>query len=113
MADADVPEAARSNVTAIAAGWGFSLALRSDGQVVVWVDPAFEQSLAHCNLTAPPSEATAGSEAAAVHVVQLAAGMTHAVALLSDGRVLSWGCDLSGQVPAPLLPARAVAISSG
>jgi alpha-tubulin suppressor-like RCC1 family protein len=109
MADADVPEVARANVTAIAAGWGFSLALRADGQVVAWIDPAYLTSLADCNLTTPPVDVTESS----VRAVQLAAGMMHAVALLSDGRVVSWGCRNGRQEPFLQLPARATAVAAG
>jgi alpha-tubulin suppressor-like RCC1 family protein len=58
---------------AIAAGWGHSLALRSDGTVVGWGRNNFGQA-------SPPAGLS--------NVVAIAAGSQHSLALLSDGTVV-------------------------
>ncbi len=61
-----------TNVKAIAAGYTHSLALRTDGSVVVWG----EHPDAPANLT---------------NAVAIAAGRNHSLALLEDHTVLAWG----------------------
>jgi len=74
--DADVGEtkipAAATNVTQIAAGGTFSLALKSDGTVVGWGDNTYGQAT-------PPR---------LKNVVEVSAAGVHSLALTSDGR--SW-----------------------
>lgn len=65
-----------SNITAIAAGQAFSLALRSNGTLVAW-------GYGECGQTATPF----GSN----QVVSIAAGTSHAIALKQDGTVVNWG----------------------
>ena len=88
----DVPVAAQSGVTAIAAGDGHTLALRSDGSVVAWGDNGFGQSTV-------PIQAQNG-------VTAIAAGFLHSVALKSDGSVVAWGNNEYGQTTAPVAPNR-------
>ena len=79
-----VPAAAQSGVTAIAAGFYQSLALKSDGSVVAWgcgSSGGFNQDFGQCSV---PAEAGSGVKA-------IAAGIYHSLAL-KDGRVLAWGC---------------------
>jgi Regulator of chromosome condensation (RCC1) repeat len=68
-----------SGVTAIAAGWGHSLALKSDGTVVAW----------GCNGTGGgPCAVPSGLSG----VTAISAGLAHSLALKSDGTVVAWGC---------------------
>jgi len=65
-----------TNIVAIAAGIGHSLALRSDGRVVVWGDNTYGQT---------------NMPAALTNVIAIAAGDLHSLALKSDGSVVGWG----------------------
>src|SRR5207249_6623871 len=73
-----------SNVTAVAAGWTHSLALKSDGTVAAWGDNTFGES------TVPPG---------LTNVVAIAAGAdpfageqsAYSMALQRDGTVVAWG----------------------
>jgi alpha-tubulin suppressor-like RCC1 family protein len=84
-----------TNVIAIAAGEGFSLALLSNGTVKAWgsnkygqlADPEVEE-----NSNVPVQ---AGSLSG---VKTIAAGATHALALLSNGTVMAWGEDKFGEI---------------
>jgi alpha-tubulin suppressor-like RCC1 family protein len=75
-----------TGVTAIAAGNGFSLALKSDGTVVGW------------------GTTTAGYEgipADLTGVTAITAGYDFGLALKSDGTVVGWGNNTSGQIAIP------------
>jgi Regulator of chromosome condensation (RCC1) repeat len=126
-----------SNVTAIAAGFRHSLALRNDGTVAVWGDNTFGQ------LQAPPDlSGVAAIAAGAYHslalkadgsvvawgfnntgqtnvpgglrnVVAVAAGIFHSLALQADGRVIAWGDNTRGQTNVPAGLSNVVAIASG
>jgi alpha-tubulin suppressor-like RCC1 family protein len=84
-----------TNVIAVAAGEGFSLALLSNGTVKAWgsnrygqlADPEIEEN---SNVPVP-----AGSLSG---VKSIAAGATHALALLSNGTVMAWGEDKFGEI---------------
>ncbi len=90
-----VPLAAQSGVTVIAAGDGFSAALKKDGSVVEW----------------SPYNLTSGFVAAQSGVTAIAAGGGHLVFLKNDGSVTAWGRNGNGQtnVPAGLSGVTAVA----
>lgn len=75
------------NGVSIAAGGGFSLALRTDGSVVAWGYNADGQ-------TSVPVEAQSD-------VVSITAGGSHALALKTDGSVVAWGFDGYGQTDVP------------
>jgi alpha-tubulin suppressor-like RCC1 family protein len=81
-----------SNVTAIAAGDGYSLARTSDGSVWSWGDNA-EGQLGDTTTTdrTTPVEVDGISTAVAI-----AAGFQHALALLSDGTLNAWGNNDAG-----------------
>jgi hypothetical protein len=75
-----------TGVTAIAAGYDHSLALRSDGTVVAWGRPDTGQT------TVPPD---------LTGVTAIAAGAFHSLALKADGTVVAWGWDTGGQTAVP------------
>jgi alpha-tubulin suppressor-like RCC1 family protein len=76
----DVPLAAQSGVTSIAAGAGYTVALKTDGSLLVWG-----------NQTNVPPAAQSG-------VTAMAASMLHIAALKTDSTVLAWGNNYYGQV---------------
>jgi alpha-tubulin suppressor-like RCC1 family protein len=83
-----------ANVTAVAAGGSFSLALDDAGQVWAWGDNASGQlGRGTTGGTGTPAGVTLLSQIRAI-----AAGQAHALALRSDGTVYAWGSDGSGQV---------------
>jgi alpha-tubulin suppressor-like RCC1 family protein len=102
----DVPVAVSglSEATAIAAGEAHGLALLSTGTVMAWGSNPRGQlgngttkntdvPVAVC---APAPEPCPGSQLGGV--VAIAAGEKHSLALLSDGEVMAWGANLSGQL---------------
>jgi alpha-tubulin suppressor-like RCC1 family protein len=74
-----------TGVTAVAAGWEHSLALKSDGTVIGWGKAADGR-------IRPPSGLTG--------VTAIAAGDEHSLALKSDGSVVGWGYGGWNQLPA-------------
>jgi hypothetical protein len=95
-----VPVAAQSGVTAIAAGDGHTVALKTNGSVVAWGYNGFGQ-------TNVPVAAQSG-------VTAIAAGWGHTVALKSDGSVLAWGNNDYGQTTVPVAAQSGVtAIAAG
>ena len=87
-----------ANVTAIAAGETFSLALTSGGTVVAWGQNGSGQT------SVPPSLA---------NVVAIAAGGSHALALKADGSITAWGANGSGQATVPAGPNNFIAVAAG
>ena len=83
-----------TNVVGIAAGALHSVALRSDGRVVVWGGSSVEQTNVPANLS---------------NVVAVAARWYHTLALKSDGTVVSWG----DMTPVPVDLSNVVAIAAG
>ena len=85
---------AGSDVTAIAAGTAFGMALKSDGTVLAWGDNHSGElgigSTTDAHTPVPVSGLT--------NVVAISAGDAFALALQSDGTVLSWGNNTSGQL---------------
>ncbi|MFA6544361.1 MAG: Ig-like domain-containing protein [Limisphaerales bacterium] len=85
-----------TNVTAMAGGVYYSLALKSDGTVVAWgASPVVPAGL--------------------TNVTAIAAGSYHSLALKSDGTVVAWGDNSNGQsnVPAGLTNVTAIAAGYG
>ena len=82
------------DMTAIATGWEFSLATKSDGTVWAWGRNDYSQ-LGDGTTTdrSTPSQISGVSNAVAV-----AAGEHHVLALKNDGTVWSWGGNSGGQL---------------
>ena len=94
-----VPTAAQSGVTAVAAGYGLSLALKTNGTVVAWGNNTANQT---------------GFAGTLTGVVAIAAQNTHVVALRENGTVVAWGNNTSfGQTNVPAGLANVIAVSAG
>ena len=83
-----------TNITAIAAGGQFSLALRADGTVWAWGLNSNGQ-LGDVTTT---NRNTPLQVAGLAGVTAIAAGEEHALALLGSGGVVAWGLNSSGQL---------------
>jgi alpha-tubulin suppressor-like RCC1 family protein len=79
----------------VAAGYGHSLALKTDGTVLSWGRDGSGQLGDDSSLT---SKSTYVSVANASNIVAVAAGGNHSLALKSDGTLLAWGLDNTGQL---------------
>jgi alpha-tubulin suppressor-like RCC1 family protein len=87
-----------SNAVGLAAGGGFSLALRADGTVLAWGQ----------------NESGEGDVPAGLNnAVAVAAGIQHRLALRADGTVLAWGGSYYGQTNVPPALSNAVEIACG
>lgn len=120
-----------TNVIAVAAGSGHSVALKSDGKVVVWGDNYWGQTNVPANLSNVVAIAAAWNHtlalksngtvvswgdlttvpAALTNAVAIAAGDAHSLALKADGTVVAWGTGTATNVPANL--SNVVAIAAG
>jgi alpha-tubulin suppressor-like RCC1 family protein len=88
-----------SGVIAIAAGFGHTLALKSDGSVWAWGWNDFGQLGDGTRTWDPPyGRATPGIVPDLTGVIAIAAGFAHSVAFKSDGSVLAWGLNSNGQL---------------
>lgn len=85
-----------SNIIAIAAGGGFSMALKSDGTMLSWGSDDLGQLGDNVALETQTIPVAVSPEANSI--IAIAAGDSHALALKSDGTLLSWGWDGSGQL---------------
>jgi alpha-tubulin suppressor-like RCC1 family protein len=81
-----------TNVTSVALGYHFSVALLGDGTVQTWGGNAFGQlgNGTHLASGTPTSVGLSG-------VTQIAAGGAHALALLGDGTIATWGDNEFGE----------------
>ncbi|WP_052706730.1 RCC1 domain-containing protein [Streptomyces rubellomurinus] len=132
-ANLPVTVAGLDSVKAIAAGDAFSMALLADGTVKTWGN----NDKGQLGVTAKPSSSTAAvptptptTRTTAMQIPELttvkgiAAGASHAFALLADGSVMAWGLNDKGQLgddsivnkpyPVPVLELKNVtALSAG
>lgn len=90
---------AGKRVVAVAAGNNHSLALCSDGTVVAWGDNS-EGQLGDNSLIdrRVPVAVDRSGVLAGKTVTAIAAGLYHSLALCSDGTVVAWGTNSSGQL---------------
>jgi hypothetical protein len=93
-----------SGVTAIAAGYSHSLALKSDGTVVGWGSYYNYNGSTNVPITTP---------AELSGVTAIAAGASHSLALKSDGAVVGWGSNNYGQTTIPAEMSGVIAIAAG
>lgn len=87
-----------TNIVAIAAGFSFAVALKSDGTVAVgWGNESVVTNL-------PPG---------LTNIIAIAAGGRHCLALRADGTVIAWGSNESNQTDVPPGLTNVIAISAG
>jgi alpha-tubulin suppressor-like RCC1 family protein len=84
-----------TDVIAIAGGGSHSLALKSDGTVWAWGYNEQGQLGKSVNTSPNPTPAQVSGPA---NVIDIAAGTNHTIALKSDGTVLAWGYNNTGQL---------------
>ena len=95
-----VPAGLSNSVVAVAAGYAFTLALKTDGTVAAWGEGDKDGG---------PCAVPAGLS----NVVAVAAGDYSALALRADGTVVAWGGNDSGQCNVPAGLSDVVAVASG
>lgn len=93
-----------SNVTAIAAGGGHSLALSTDGTVMAWGDNTSGQ-LGDGTTTMRTTPVPVSGLA---NIIAIAASGGDSFALLSDGTLMAWGANDTGQLGDGTFTARAI-----
>ena len=86
------------DITAIAAGWTHTLALKSDGTVVAWGRNNSGQSTVPAGLSG---------------VTAIDAGWEHSLALKADGTVVAWGANSFGQSNVPAGLSGVIAVAAG
>ena len=89
---------AGSGVIAIDAGYDHNLALRADGSILSWGDDQFGQLGDGETREGKPGPVAVSDLESGSGVVAVSAGLTHSLALRSDGSVLAWGSDYSGEL---------------
>ena len=82
-----------TTVKAVAAGTGFSMALKIDGTVWTWGDNTYGE------LGGAPANKTVATQVAGLaNILSIAAGSFHALAVKSDGTLVAWGLNSKGQL---------------
>jgi len=88
-----------TNVIAISAAGDTSLALKSDGTVWAWGDNDVGQlGVGYFTTSAPYGIATPVQVSGLNHVIEIAAGDGHSLALRNDSTVWAWGANDFGQL---------------
>lgn len=83
----------------VAAGWGHTLAVSSDGQALAWgSDNSGQLGLGRQIMQTTPQRVTGVNLGAQARAQQLGAGYYHNVAIKPDGTVWTWGDNLAGQL---------------
>jgi len=85
-------------IVALATGVGQSLALCADGTLAQW---GLEVGSAGNQETTVPIDISNSGDLAGKHVIAIAAGAFHNLALCSDGTLISWGDNSKGQLGYP------------
>jgi alpha-tubulin suppressor-like RCC1 family protein len=134
--ETNVTALSNSIVTAIAAGFEDSLALKSDGTVYAWGDNNFGETNVPSGLNSVIAIACGDNHdlalkldntitgwgqntfqqttnAAATNAVAIAAGGQDSMALRADGSVVTWGSFGGGQFPVPFNATNIIAIAAG
>ncbi|MDR3456038.1 MAG: immunoglobulin domain-containing protein [Verrucomicrobiae bacterium] len=139
--ETNVSALSNSIVTAIAAGYQESLALKSDGTVYAWGYGGYGQTNPPVGLSGvtaisvggyhdlalkadgtvvgwgdvlqAPNYGQATNNPAATNVVAIAAGQQHSLALRADGSVVAWGYGSDGSTLIPFGATNIVAIAAG
>jgi alpha-tubulin suppressor-like RCC1 family protein len=88
----------RTDITAIAGGYAFSMALSTNGTITAWGDDTYGQT------NVPPG---------ATNIVAIAAGNLFGLALRSNGTVISWGYGGAGDTNIPPSATNLVTITAG
>ena len=102
-----------SGVTAIAAGYQYTVALKPDGTVWAWGQNIYGQM--GTGTATPSVTRTIPAQVVGVSgIVALAAGDGHVLAVKTDGSVIGWGYNLTGQLgDGTTLTPRPVVAASG
>ena len=89
-----------TGVTAISAGFRFTLALKSDGTVWAWGDNGFGELGNNSNNDSytPVQVEGSGGSGYLTGVIAISAGFHHCLALKSDGTVWAWGDNTYGEL---------------
>ena len=135
--ETNVAALSSSSVTAIAAGYMDSLALKSDGTVYAWGYNQYGETNSPAGLAnvtaiacgdyhdlALKADGTvvgwgqntygqATNTASATNIVAIAAGSQHSLALRADGTVAAWGYNGFGQTVVPAGATNVIAIAAG
>ena len=86
------------NFVHVSAGYGFSVALASDGSLYSWGDNSRGQLGRAATGSTPANRPHKVEAPVGITFVQASAGGSHAVALGSDGNIYTWGDDSAGRL---------------